>query len=115
MISFDRRRLPGTLGRITHDDLLAVRTVGLMVRLSVVHAFSALCENQHGGQFGGFEDPTDIFKLFPDAVQRIRQAVAGKKKIIQILANGAKHFVTTHFDPVFNKAIVFDSLGMRAT
>ena len=37
-----------------------------------------------------------------------------KKKIIQILANGAKHFVTTHFDPVSNKAIVFDSLGMRA-
>ena len=38
-----------------------------------------------------------------------------KKKIIQILANGAKHFVTTHFDPVSNKAIVFDSLVMRAT
>ena len=38
-----------------------------------------------------------------------------EKKIIQILANGAKHFVTTHFDPVSNKAIVFDSLGMHAT
>ena len=37
-----------------------------------------------------------------------------EKKIIQILANGAKHFVTTHFDPASNKAIVFDSLGMRA-
>ena len=99
LISFTRNQLPGTLENISEDHLNSICTVGLMIGSSVLQAISALCENLHFEDFRGFEDPADIFNLFPEARQRILSAVADGKQVLQIMSTGSKHFVLAHYQP----------------
>ena len=108
-------RAPKSIRSLTDEDMDTISTPGLMVSSSVLAVFSALMENLNGQAFGGFEDPTDIFLGFPEALGRLRESVTASKPTLQIHVTSAKHFVVAFWRPESSTVMLLDSLGLRPT
>ena len=83
-----------------------------MIYDRVPYAFSMLCENLYGANFGGFADPGDISPCHPKtpSLQTIQGDVEAGRSILQILGGG-HHYVLTTKKSNEDFITVYDSLN----